>query len=137
MSDVSAKRAPTDSGDRSKPAVSIEWFPRPKPAAHAGVLGTVARMAAGAIAGGVLFRLGHVRLAIVAWTITGIVGGASLASRAAQAAIARGLAWLGRTAGSAVGAVLLTLVYFLLLTPARVFRRLSGHDDLRLRDERL
>jgi hypothetical protein len=48
-----------------------------------------------------------------------------------------GLAWFGRAAGSVVGTVLLSLVYFLALTPARFFKRLTGQDDLRLRDERL
>ena len=135
MSDVSAKSGPTERGDRQKSVVSVEWFPRPKPRAHATVAGTLARMAIGAAAGGVLFRLGHTKLAIVAWSITGLVGGASLVSPAAQAAIARGLAWVGRAAGSLVGTVLLTLVYLLVLTPARLFGRLTGRDELRLRDE--
>lgn len=137
MSDVSAQRRPTDDGDRSKPVVSIDWFPKPKAAAHAGVLGTLARTAIGGAAGLALFLLGHRTIAIVAWAVAGVVGVASLASPAARDAIARGLAWVGRAAGSAVGAVLLTLVYFLVLTPARIVKRLSGHDDLRLRDERL
>lgn len=94
-------------------------------------------MAIGAAAGGVLFVLGHRTIAIVAWSITAVVGGASLASPAAQAAIARGLAWFGRAVGSLVGTVLLTLVYLFALTPARLFKRLAGHDDLRLRPEKL
>ncbi len=137
MSEVTAKREPAGEGDRRRAVLSVEWFPKPRPAAPASVAGTVARMAVGAAAGGVLFRLGHVKLAVAAWSITALVGGASLVSPAAQAAIARGLAWFGRAAGSAVGTVLLTLVYFLALTPARFLKRLAGHDDLRLRDERL
>lgn len=137
MSDASAQRGSTTSGDRPRSVVSVEWFPRPRPAAHGGAAGTLARTAIGAAAGGALFALGHREIAIVAWAITALVGGASLASPAAREAIAAGLAWFGRAVGGVVGAVLLTLVYLLALTPARLFKRLAGHDDLRLRPERL
>ncbi len=94
-------------------------------------------MGVGAAAGGVLFALGHASVAYVAWGLTAAVGGVSLASPKAREAIAKGLAWFGIKVGNAVGTVLLTLAYVLVLTPARFVRSLSGSDDLRLRHEKL
>jgi hypothetical protein len=100
-------------------------------------MGTLVRMAIGAAAGAILWKLGHAYVAYAAWGITGVVGGVSLASPKAREAIAKGLAWFGTTVGNAVGNVLLTLVYLLVLTPARLVKSLSGSDDLRLRDEKI
>lgn len=134
---MKSHRGQAKAPDRSAGVVSVEWFPKPKPAAHGSRLGTLLRMGVGAVAAGVLYQLGHVKLAVAAGAITLLVGGVSLASTAAQAAIARALAWFGRTVGSVVGNVLLTIVYVFALTPAHYIKRLSGTDDLRLRNEKL
>ncbi|MEZ4314941.1 MAG: hypothetical protein R3F14_43560 [Polyangiaceae bacterium] len=115
----------------------MDWFPKPKPRGHGRVSGTLLRMAIGGAAAAVLYKLGHVNLAIAAGAIAVVVGGISLASPRAADAISRALAWFGRAVGTAVGSVLLTLAYLLVLTPARFVKRLAGDDDLRLRDERL
>lgn len=137
MSEALEKRDPTGDGERRKAVVSVEWFYKPRPDHHEGIGSTLVRGAIGALAGGVFYALGHKTLAFVVWAITFTVLAISVASPAARKAIARGLAWFGRAAGSLVGTVLLTLVYFLALTPARFIKRLAGQDDLRLRDERL
>lgn len=94
-------------------------------------------MAIGAAAGGVLFKLGHPTVAIVAWSITGVLGVVSLASAAAREALAKGLAWFGRVVGSVVGNVLLTLAFVFGIVPVRFVKWLSRADDLRLRREQL
>jgi hypothetical protein len=138
MSETSAKPEPKPAGAAQKgKLVSVNWFPKPAPPAHGGPGGVLVRMAIGAAAGGVLFKLGHAGVAYAAWGITGVVGGASLVSPAARDAIAKGLAWFGRAVGNAVGSVLLGAAYLLVLTPARFLKRLAGQDDLRLRDENL
>jgi hypothetical protein len=58
----------------------------------------------------------------------------SLGSPAARRAIDGALARFGRAVGSVLGAVLLTLVYVIVVTPTRFVRRLTGADDLHLRD---
>jgi len=138
MSDVSAQRGASTAKDPSKAGVhSVDWFPKPGKRPPEGPSGTLIRMAIGAAAGAVLWKLGHATIAYVAWGVTAVVGGVSLASPAARDAIAKGLAWFGRAVGNAVGTVLLSLAYLLVLTPARFVKALTGSDDLRLRDERL
>lgn len=138
MSDVSAQRGASTAKDPPKGGmVSVDWFPRPAARPPEGPAGTLIRMAIGAAAGAVLWKLGHATIAYVAWGVTAVVGGVSLASPAARDAIAKGLAWFGRTVGNVVGTVLLSIAYLLVITPARLVKRLTGADDLRLRDERL
>ncbi|MFO0589907.1 MAG: SGNH/GDSL hydrolase family protein [Polyangiaceae bacterium] len=137
MSDASAQRGTASPKDPKAGLVSVDWFPKPPPHKPEGPAGTLVRMAIGAAAGAVLFKLGHLAVAYAAWGITAVVGGVSLVSPKARDAIARGLAWFGRTVGNAVGSVLLTLAYLLVLTPARFVKRLSGADDLRLKDEKI
>lgn len=116
--------------------VSVEWFRKPPPRPDGGHGGTLLRIAIGAAAGAALHALGHPTVAIVAWTITAVTGALSLASPRARHALANALAALGRLAGSVVSGVLLTLMYLLVLTPARFVKRLSGVDELHLRDGR-
>ena len=68
------------------------------------------------------------------WGLAGVISAISLASAGARAAIDRALAAFGRGVGTVVGAVLLTTVYVLVLTPTRFVRRVLGADDLHLRD---
>ena len=113
----------------------MDWFPKPPRGGRESVAGTLARMAVGAIAGAALYKLGHPVIAYVAWGITGVVGGASLASARAREGLAKALAWFGRAVGTVVGNVLLTLVFFFAIVPARFVKWLSRADDLRLRHE--
>ncbi len=82
-----------------------------------------------------MLYLGHRPIpAYVVWAIAGGVGGISLASAPARHAIDRALGAFGRAVGSVLGAVLLTVVYVLVVTPTRFVRRVTGSDDLHLRD---
>lgn len=115
----------------------MDWFPKPPRGTHASVAGTLVRMAVGAAAGAVLYKLGQPILAYVAWGIAGVTGLVSLASSRASEGLGKALAWFGRAVGTVVGNVLLTLVFFLAIVPARFVKWLSGADDLRLRREDL
>ncbi len=115
----------------------MDWFPKPPRGTHESVTGTLVRMAVGAAAGAVLYKLGHPTIAIVAWSITGVVGVLSLASSRTREGLAKALAWFGRAVGAVVGNVLLTLVFVFAIVPARFVKWLSRADDLRLRHENL
>jgi len=125
----------------SEPAISplksTEWFPNPrKSPSHGGVGSALAKLAVGAGVG-LLFYLAHRHtLAYVVWAISGAVGGVSVASASARAAIDGALAKLGRAVGTAIGTVLLTAVYLMVVTPLHFLRRAMGADDLHLRDAR-
>lgn len=118
----------------ANPLKSVAWFPAPPPRREGGVQGALLKLAIGAGVGALFFLTHHAALAYVVWAVAGVVGGASLASPAARRLIDRALATFGRWVGTAVGAVLLTLVYIVVVTPTRFVRRLLGADDLHLRD---
>ncbi len=123
---------------RSKAAMtSVAWFPKPAPAKHAGAASTLVRIAIGAAAGAVLYKLGHPNIAFVAWGISAVIGGISLASPAARDAIGRGLAWFGSVVGNAIGTLLLSLAFVFVIVPVRIMKWLSRSDDLKLRLENL
>jgi lysophospholipase L1-like esterase len=119
----------------AKPLQSIEWFPAPPPGKHGGLGSALGKVAVGAAMGLLLFLRHHPTAGYVVWGITGVLGGVSLSSSAARAAIDRALAAFGRRVGTVIGAVLLTAVYVVVVTPTRFVRRLLGADDLHLRDE--
>jgi len=118
----------------AKPLRSVEWFPTPPPKPTSGLGSALAKLAVGATVGLLLFLRHHPTAAYVVWGITAGIGAVSLASAGARAVIDRALAAFGRGVGTVVGAVLLTAVYLLVITPARFFRRVLGADDLHLRD---
>ena len=122
------------SDSSQKPLQSVEWFPTPHAKGQSGAGSALAKLAVGAAMGLVLLLRHHPTAAIVVWAIAGVVGVVSLASSAARAAIDRALAAFGRRVGTVIGAVLLTLVYVLVVTPTRFVRRVLGADDLHLRD---
>jgi lysophospholipase L1-like esterase len=117
-----------------KPLKTVEWFPKPPTKADGGIGSTLAKLAVGVVVGILLYFARHAIAAYVVWGIAGTVSAVSLASAGARSAIDRALAAFGRAVGSVVGAVLLTLVYFLVVTPTRALRRILGADDLHLRD---
>ncbi|HEX3345363.1 MAG TPA: hypothetical protein VHS09_12355, partial [Polyangiaceae bacterium] len=119
----------------AKPLLSVEWFPAPPPKRQSGVGFVLAKLAVGVAAGLLLFLRHHSTAAYVVWAIAGAVSGLSLASEGARAAIDRALAAFSRVVGTVIGAVLLTAVYILLVTPVRFVRRALGADDLHLRND--
>ena len=119
---------------RASSLKSVQWFPAPAPKSERGVGATLAKLAVGGVVGGLFFMAQRATLAYVVWGIAAAVSAISLASPAARKAIDGGLARFGRAVGSVLGAALLTLVYVLVVTPLRFVRRLSGTDELHLRD---
>jgi len=113
---------------------SVAWFPARKAKPEGGVGATLAKLAVGATVGGLLYASHKPIAAYVVWGIAGGVSAISLASPAARKAIDGALAALGRILGTGIGTVLLTLVFFLVVTPLRFFRRMTGADALHLRD---
>src|SRR5437868_5901570 len=88
------------------------------------------RLAIACAAGAALFVTHH---PIAACAALGISAGVFLVSMVSKAA-RRAIESVFRALGRATGAVILTAVYLLVVTPVRVFRRLLGADDLGLRD---
>jgi hypothetical protein len=99
-----------------------------------GVVSTLVKLGVGGAAGALLFFSQRHISAYVVWGIAGAVGGVSLVSARAREAIDWAIGWFARALGSVLGAVLLTVVYVLVVTPTRFARRLAGADDLHLRD---
>jgi hypothetical protein len=118
----------------AKPLKSVAWFPAPPPRRQGGIGSVLTKLAVGGAFGFVLLLRQHPIAAYVVWGISGGVGAASLASAGARAAMDRALAAFGRGVGTVLGALLLTTVYLLVITPARFVRRILGADDLHLRD---
>src|SRR5271165_3185791 len=111
---------------------SITWFPAPPSRAPGGVGSTLAKLLVGVAVGLLLFLRHHLIAAYLVWGLAGVISAVSLTSAGARTAIDRVLAAFGRGVGTVVGAVLLTAVYVLVLTPTRFVRRLLGADDLHL-----
>jgi hypothetical protein len=114
---------------------SVAWFKSSRgQKRHAGVGATLAKLCVGGAFGALLYLSHRPTVAYVVWGIAGGITAIALASPAARAAIDGLLGRFGRLVGNAVGAAILTLVYFLVVTPVRFFRRISGTDALHLRD---
>jgi hypothetical protein len=117
------------------PLKRMEWFPgATPPKREGGAASTLVKLGAGAAFGLLLYAAHRATAAIVVWSVAGAVSAVSLASARARAAIDGALGRFGRAAGGVLGAVLLSLVYVLILTPMRFVRRFAGADDLHLRD---
>jgi len=111
------------------------WFPAPgAPSAKGSVRATLAKAAVGVVVGGLFYASHHPTMAIAVWAIAGAISAVSLASPAARRAIDGALAQFGRMLGTALGTILLTLIFFLVVTPMRLVRRITGADALHLRD---
>jgi hypothetical protein len=119
----------------AKPLQGVAWFPAPPPSPVGGLRSTLVKLGIGAAVGLLLFMRHHPTAAYVVWGIAGVVGAISLASARARDAIDRALAAFGRGVGTGIGAILLTAVYLVVITPARFVRRVLGADDLHLRDD--
>jgi hypothetical protein len=113
---------------------SVAWFPKAKVPATESVASALVKLGVGVAIGALLFFAGRKTFAIVVWSTSAVIGGISISSEKARTGIGRFFAQLGRWVGTAIGTVLLTLVFFGIVTPLRFFRRLFGADDLHLRD---
>src|SRR6185437_3836135 len=121
----------------ASPLKSVAWFPSARPPKReGGVLGAVVKLCVGGAVGALFYVSQRPTAAYIVWGIAGAVGLASIASPAARKAIDGALARFGRGVGTVVGAVVLTITYVLVVTPARYVRRAFGADDLHLRDAR-
>ncbi|MFO0757732.1 MAG: SGNH/GDSL hydrolase family protein [Byssovorax sp.] len=122
------------SGSGSSSLKSVVWFPKAKEPEPEGVASALAKLLVGVAIGGLLYWSGRKTFAYVVFGTSGVIGVISIASEKARSGIGRFFATLGRWIGTGIGTVLLSLVFFLFLTPLRFFRRLLGADDLHLRD---
>jgi hypothetical protein len=114
---------------------SVAWFPTSngnKP--ESGLRSTLVKLAVSGAVGGVFFAAHRPLLAYAVWGVGGALAALSLASGSIRKAIDGALARFGRAVGMGIGAVLLTVVYLLVITPVRFIRRALGADDLHLRD---
>src|SRR6185436_565981 len=94
---------------------SVQWFPAPPPTPESSVAATLAKLAVGGGVGALFFVSQRQTAAYV-------VSSLSLASQAARKAIDAALGRFGRGVGSGIGAVLLTIVYVVVVTPTRFVR---------------
>ncbi len=111
-----------------------QWFRhRPEPEKDT-ALGAAIKVVIGAAIGGIAYALGAEALAIFIWVVAGIIGIVTLGSRHARSQVGRFFAALGRSLGWILGVLLLTPVYLIGFTAARVLSRIAGRDPLHLRD---
>ncbi len=68
------------------------------------------------------------------WIVAGLVGAITFSSQKARTGIGKFFALLGRCVGWTLGILLLTPVYLIGFTAARIVGRLAGRDPLHLRD---
>lgn len=119
----------------ASPLKSVQWFrPTESKSSDGGLTSSLIKIAVAGIVGAGFRLTGHLHLAYIVWGVGGTLGAASIASASARHAIDGLFARLGRAIGYGLGAVLLTLVYLLFVTPLRFVRRALGADDLHLRD---
>jgi hypothetical protein len=117
------------------PIKSASWFNEaPAAPAHGGIGSLLAKFAVCVVAGLLLWLTHHTTFAIVVWVIGLAVLAICLISPAARLVIDGALAAFGRVVGTIVGGMLLAVLYLFAFTPARLIRRMTGADDLHLRD---
>jgi hypothetical protein len=119
----------------SRPWKGFEWFPRGGAARkHKPQRGPWLSLMIGLGVGAALFLLDRPVLALVAWTVSVVLAGASFASARAGAALQALFARLGEWLGRLCSFLLLTPLYLTVFTATRVLSRISGTDRLQLRD---
>jgi hypothetical protein len=91
-------------------------------------------MLVGAAIGGLAFAWGAERLAVLIWIVAGLIGVITFSSQKARTGVGKFFALVGRGLGWLLGIVLLTPVYLIGFTAARIVGRLAGRDPLHLRD---
>jgi len=111
-----------------------KWFriePRPEAATAAGA---ALKTLAGVVVGGLLYAWGATHLAALIWVVSAVIGLVSVSSLKARTGIMRLFSMLGNWLGWLLGTILLTPVFLLGFTLARIVSRMAGRDPLRLRD---
>ncbi len=123
------------SGPAKNPLKSIAWFGEPRQQkVHAGMLSLLGQYAVSLVAGWVFWKAQHTVTAEVIWLIGTILLIVCTAWPVARKGIEHGLAVVGRIAGTVIGGLLLGILYLFAFTPSRIGRRLTGVDELHLRD---
>lgn len=97
-------------------------------------LNAIATPAIGFAVGLLFFLAEHQAMAILVWSIAGVVTVMPLLWPRAGAALERFLLSLGRSAGRIVGILLLTPVFIIVFPVIRILNHLAGRDPLHLRD---
>ncbi|MCB9549906.1 MAG: hypothetical protein H6706_29210 [Myxococcales bacterium] len=112
--------------------VPTPWLPAP-PQRAPGAGAIWLKGAIGAAVGGLCWLAGWTTVAIVAWSVAGLVTALSLASPAIRHGLDRGLAAFGRGLGRGMTLALLTPLFLVGFTVVRGLHRLGGRDPLHLR----
>lgn len=114
---------------------SVVWFASPPPLPGKWSIGSaLGKLAVGLGVSLFLYITHHLPLAIVVLAVGGLLFLVSIVSPKSQAAIDFALARFGRLIGTVVGGIVLSVLYLVVLTPARFFGRITGADELHLRD---
>jgi hypothetical protein len=110
------------------------WFRyRPQPEGHSAI-GAIVKTLIGVAIGAAAFALGAQTLASVIWVVAAVIGIVTIGSQTMRSGVGRFFAALGHWLGWLLGVVLLTPLYLIGFTAARVLGRLAGRDPLHLRD---
>lgn len=109
------------------------WLPEPPARKPAGAAGAVIKGLIGAGAGALFWYWQWRTLAIVVWSIAGLVTLASVASPSVRGGIDRGFASLGKGLGKAVSWIFLAPLFFVGFSAVHLLHKLSGRDPLRLK----
>lgn len=109
------------------------WLPSPPPPAPPGVAGALVRGAIGGAVGALFWIAQWRTLAIVVWSVAGLITAATVASPAARAGLARVFGLLGVGLGKLASGIFLVPLFFLGFSAVRLAHRLGGRDPLRLK----
>lgn len=109
------------------------WLPAPPPRKESGVVGAVLKGLIGAGAGALFWYWQWRTLAIVVWSIAGLVTVASVASPGVRDGINHGFALLGKGLGKLVSWIFLVPLFFIGFSAVHLLHTLSGRDPLRLK----
>lgn len=109
------------------------WLPEPPPQKESGPLGAILKGLVGAGAGALFWYWQWRTLAIVVWSIAGLVTIASVASPAIRDGINRAFALLGIGLGKLAAGIFLVPLFFIGFSAIHLMHRLSGRDPLRLK----
>lgn len=116
---------------------SADWFRRFDGRKESGLRPALIRIAIGTSVGALFFAGSHRWAAAIVWAITAALGALSLSPGRGRVVAARMVARFSEAVGRLAGWLLLTPIYLVLFTAARVVGRVSGSDCLHLRDRHL
>ncbi|MGK0361023.1 MAG: hypothetical protein ACI9U2_003341 [Bradymonadia bacterium] len=113
--------------------VPTPWLPAPPPPKESGVVGALVKGLIGVGAGALFWYWQWRTLAVVVWSIAGLVTLASVASPSIRDGINRGFALLGKGMGTLVSWIFLVPLFFIGFSAVHLMHKLSGRDPLRLK----